>query len=147
MRVTTRAGKWNPLTHHSLDPDASHRSMGHSIQSIASTGTLQRAYCTIAAYESSCVATRSSSSDSGSSSNTSFDYAVDPAKMYPASYKLPDAAAAEARRVEALTTDCYRYLYRTIPVVPPPTHSVVLTKYFARLGVHLRATVRAVAAS
>ncbi len=46
------------------------------------------------------------------------------------SYKNLNAAAAEAGSVKALLVDYYRYLYRFIPVLPPPKHIDVLTKFF-----------------
>lgn len=41
-----------------------------------------------------------------------------------------NAVAAEAGSVKALITDYYRYLYRFIPVLPPPKHMDVLVKYY-----------------
>ncbi|GAC71862.1 hypothetical protein PANT_5c00110 [Moesziomyces antarcticus T-34] len=126
-----QAGRRDPLSPHSLVLDASHHPSDPSPQSNASPSTWQHADEAMAAYHASSVAAPSSSGQSSSSRNTSVDNAVDPAKMYPASYKSLNAAAAESGSVRALLTDYYRYLYRFIPVLPPPKHIDVLIKYFS----------------
>lgn len=84
----------------------------------------------MAAYHASSVAAPSTSSQSSSSRHTSIDNVVDPSKIKPMSFKTLNAAAAEAGSVKALLTDYYRYLYRFIPVLPPPKHMDVLAKFF-----------------
>ncbi|KIS69255.1 uncharacterized protein UMAG_02602 [Mycosarcoma maydis] len=72
----------------------------------------------------------STSSRSNSSRHASIEYAADPSKISQLSFQTLNAAAAEAGSVKALLTDYYRYLYRFIPVLPPPKHLGVLVKFF-----------------
>ena len=85
----------------------------------------------LAAYHANSVAAPSgSSSHSSGSRHASLDNVTDPAKLNQLSYKTLNAAAAEAGSVRALIIDYYRYLYRFIPVLPPPKHIDVLIKFF-----------------
>ena len=100
-----------------------------SPQSNPSPGSLGRSNAAMAAYYASSVATPSSNSQSDSSRNASVDNA-DSSKMLQMFYKTLNAVAAEAGSVKALLVDYYRYLYRFIPILPPPKHIDVLTKFF-----------------
>ncbi|KAJ1033035.1 hypothetical protein NDA16_000314 [Ustilago loliicola] len=100
-----------------------------SPQSNPSPGSLVRLDDAMAANYSSSVAAPSSTSNSASSRHASVDK-VDASKMLQMSYKSLNAAAAKAGSVKALLIDYYRYLYRFIPVLPPPKHIEVLTKFF-----------------
>lgn len=84
----------------------------------------------MAAYNPSSVAAPSASSQASSSRHTSIDNVADASKLNQLSYRTLNAAAAQAGSVKALLTDYYRYLYRFIPVLPPPKHIDVLIKFF-----------------
>lgn len=84
----------------------------------------------IAAYNASSVAAPGASSEPSSSRHTSIDNVADAPNLKKVSYTTLNAAAAEAGSVKALLTDYYRYLYRFIPVLPPPKHIDVLIKFF-----------------
>ncbi|EST05589.1 hypothetical protein PSEUBRA_005279 [Kalmanozyma brasiliensis GHG001] len=99
----------------------------HSHQSSTGWGRIDDA---MTAYHASSVAAPSTSSQSNSSRHTSIDNVVDSSKIKPLSFKTLNAAVAEAGSVKALLIDYYRYLYRFIPVLPPPKHIDVLAKFF-----------------
>ncbi|SPO25881.1 uncharacterized protein UTRI_03246 [Ustilago trichophora] len=121
----------HPTSPQSHLAEGARNSSAVSPQSNARTGTWARVDDAMAAYHASSVAAPSSSGHSNSSRHTSIDNVADASKMYPiSSYKGLNTAAAEAGSVKALLVDYYRYLYRFIPVLPPPKHIEVLAKFF-----------------
>lgn len=123
---TTRQDQSSP---HSLANEGGRVPSVVSPQSHPSPGW-SRVNDSMAAYNASSVAVRSSSSQSGSSRTASTEPGIDSSKMLSMSYQSLNAAAAEAGSVKALLVDYYRYLYRFIPVLPPPKHIGVLATFF-----------------
>ncbi|GAC94140.1 transcription factor [Pseudozyma hubeiensis SY62] len=110
--------------------DAARTSSAVSPVSNQSPGVWGRVEDAMAAYHASSVAATSSSSQSSSSRHASIDNVSDAAKVNQFSFKTLNAAAAEAGSVKTLLTDYYRYLYRFIPILPPPKHVDVLITFF-----------------
>ena len=126
----TQLGRQDPTLHHNASADAA-GSLAVPPPSSTSPGGWVQVNDALAAYRiSSVVAPGAASSQDGPSRSASMDHHVDAAKMYPLSYKHLNAAAAEAGSVKALLVDYYRYLYRFIPVLPPPKHIEVLANFF-----------------
>ena len=124
-------GRQDPTSPRSLLPDATHNSSAVSPPSNLNPGaSWTRVEDAMAAYHASSVAGPSASSNASSSRNTSIDPVFDSSKTHPLSYKSLKVAAPEAGSVKALLIDYYRYLYRFIPVLPPPRHIDVLANFF-----------------
>ncbi|SJX62790.1 uncharacterized protein SRS1_13641 [Sporisorium reilianum f. sp. reilianum] len=111
-------------------PDVPRSASAVSPVSHSSPGTWSRIDVPMAAHKASSVAAPSASSQASSSRHASIEHVSDASKLNPPSYKTLNAAAAEAGSVKALLTDYYRYLYRFIPVLPPPKHIDVLIEFF-----------------
>nr|CDI53435.1 putative protein [Melanopsichium pennsylvanicum 4] len=120
-----------PTSPNNVLPDGTRNSSGVSPQSNASpSAAWNRIDDAMTAFQATSVAAPSASSQSGSSRHTSIDPSTGSSMYQMSSYTRLNAAAAEAGSVKALLVDCYRYLYRFIPVLPPPKHIETLAKYF-----------------
>lgn len=84
----------------------------------------------LAAYHASSVPGVSPSATSNTSRRQSIETLIDPSRMFTPPSTGTEPATSGASGVRLLLVDYYRYLYRFIPVLPPPKHIDILASYF-----------------